>query len=54
MGTARKGAGRPLAGDRGTAKQSNVRKHFTALLALAARLVGLHALAAWIEARRSR
>jgi len=54
METARRGAGRALAGTRGTAMQSNVREHFTALAALLARLGGLHALAAWIEARRSR
>lgn len=54
MGTARRDAGRPLAGDRGTAKEKTLQRHFSAAAALLARLIGLHALAAWIEARRPR
>lgn len=54
MTSARRGAGRSLAGDRGTAKGSKLQAHFTALGAFLARLVGLHALAARIETRRAK
>ena len=54
MRTAKRDAGRSVGADRGTARQSNIYAHSTALAALVARLIGLHALAAWIEARRPR
>lgn len=54
MATAKRDAGRSVGADRGTAKEKTLQRHFSAAAALLARLIGLHALAAQIEARRPR